>query len=139
VSRISRRLYQGGRPSPGQLLRRSGFTFLVLAAEEYQPSSRNFPGVTVVHTPLDDHPYQLSQAEWSAIINSAMLAGDNIMRGGRSLITCWQGRNRSGLITAVTLMLLTGWSAEKVVARIRSRRRGALSNESFVRQLKRVG
>jgi len=138
ASKISSHLYQGAYPPTGTTLESNGFTLLVLAAEEYQPSSNFFPGVQVVHAPLDDHPYQLSQAEWDAIVRSAKLAGDNVMRGGRSLITCWEGRNRSGIITAVTLTLLTGWPADKAVARIRSRRPGALTNESFVRQLRRV-
>jgi hypothetical protein len=133
--RITRGIFQGSMPFKGPSLAKAGFGTLVLAAEEYQPSGRDFPGVKVIHAPLDDHPNQLSADEWAIILRAARFSSSEALRDRRVLITCAMGFNRSGIITAVTLSMATGCSGTEAVQRIRERRPGALRNLSFVRQI----
>lgn len=137
ATRIATRIYQGSAPPPGPDVRRCEFNVLVLSAMEYQPPSEMFPGVRVVHVPLDDA--KLTRAEWVR----AVAAADQVARAvrdkdARALITCAMGRNRSGLVTALTLYLLTGERGDKIVRHIQRRRQNALTNPSFVAALARL-
>ncbi len=135
ASRIIPGLYQGSRPNRGESLWLGGFDALVLCAEEYQPPARDFPGLSVHHVPLDDHKYVISDAEWLRIIGGAEFAMSNIHIGRRVLVTCQQGWNRSGIVNAVAVMLLTGCDAGQAVRHLRRKRPDALANKSFARQL----
>jgi protein-tyrosine phosphatase len=46
-------------------------------------------------------------------------------------VTCWAGRNRSGLVTAIALHKLTGFSGVQCVRIIRKARPLALTNLQF--------
>lgn len=133
ASRIVRSIYQGSKPPVGGLVRRCDFDLLVLAAMEYQPPPEAFPGVVVYHAPLDDA--ELTNREFRIALRAAEFAADVWRGGGRILITCQAGRNRSGLITALTLHLLTRDPGAKIVRHIQRRRPDALTNPSFVRAL----
>lgn len=130
ATRISPRLFQGSRPPIGTEVRDCGFDILVLTAAEYQPSSRMFPGVVVVRAPLRDAT--LTKTEWRLAVMTAYLIAEEVRKGKRVLVTCNAGRNRSGLIVALVILLLTGESPSKIVRHIKARRRGALTNPSFV-------
>jgi len=136
ATEISPRLYQGSMPQPGDDLKRCGFDLLVLAAQEYQPEERMFHGVRVLHAPMDDAT--LSSGEWIQAVRVARQVAQAVRRGKTVLVTCAQGRNRSGLIVAVTLHLLTGESGGRIIRGIQARRRNALTNESFVRRLEQL-
>jgi protein-tyrosine phosphatase len=105
------------------------FAALVLCAEEYQPPSSSFPDVTVLHVPIDDAIPTMREIQLvrDASRNIAM----RVRHGHRVLITCQQGRNRSGLVMALTLMEL-GMRADKAVRLIKSARKNALTNDYFV-------
>jgi len=53
------------------------------------------------------------------------------MRGERVLVTCWQGRNRSALVAALALYLLSGADGGGILRHIQGRRPGALTNPVF--------
>lgn len=128
-------LFQGGAPAVGSRVRRAGFDTLVLAAEEYQPAAELFPGVRVMHVPLDDA--KPSPEELAMIRKAGWLVAKEVQAGRRVLVTCMAGRNRSGIINAVALRWLTGRSPDAIVAHIRDKRMAsALSNPYFVRALK---
>ena len=131
-------LYQGYRPPQGAALRRAGVRALVLAAEEHQPSARRFPGVWVLHAPLDDHQRPLSKTEWGRILGAAQFAARNVLDGRRTLVTCAAGLNRSGIIDACTVSFLTGLSGAEAVELVQFRRDWALSNDSFAWQVARM-
>lgn len=135
ATRILPRLYQGSIPPTGATLRRAGFGALVLAAEEHQPSARHFPGLYVLHAPLDDHEYPLTGQEWTQIATAAEFAAVGVRKGMRVLVTCQAGLNRSGIITAMAVMMLTGCSGDQAVRLVQSRREDALCNSSFAAQL----
>jgi protein-tyrosine phosphatase len=129
-------LYQGSRPPVGPWVRRAGFDVLVLAADEYQPHDRSFPGVAVIHAPLDDGP--VTDRSRKTIRNASRLVHAYLARGKRVLVTCHMGLNRSGIISAASMRRATGAEPMTIVSHIRSKRGGqALSNEYFVESFRR--
>jgi protein-tyrosine phosphatase len=133
ASRIGPKLYQGSLPPTGSRLRTAGFDVLVLCAKEFQPAAFHFPGVEVVHCPLWDG--EASMSELVAAREGARRAAEAHRQGRRVLVTCRQGRNRSGLVVAMTIRMLTGASGKRIVHHIRKRRSLALTNTAFARAL----
>lgn len=128
-------LAQGSAPPFGVLLG-PRFTTLVLCAQELIESGQglpgSFPGVTVLEVPLDDAKPTSDEIR-RALIASTNIAS-RIRRRERMLITCAQGRNRSGLISGFTLMQL-GMSANEAITLVKRARRNALTNPYFVQVL----
>jgi protein-tyrosine phosphatase len=65
------------------------------------------------------------------------------IREGRTvLVTCQQGRNRSGLVTALTLVALTGASGNRCARAVKARRHSpygeALCNRDFLDLLRSI-
>ena len=144
ASRITGRLFVGSAPEPSPFLARH-FDVLVLCAEEYQPSSRNFPGLTVVHAGFDDGP-GLDGRQEKIVEGAATIVRKELDKGKRVLVTCAQGRNRSGLVASLALMLPGRWptpsclSGREVIGLMKGRRGpGALTNEYFQKILKATG
>jgi len=119
------RLWQGS--APGE---RVPFDVLVLCAEEWQPTSKTFPGTLVVHAPFDDTP-DLSRPLLLTATKAARLVEQALRERKQVLVTCMAGRNRSGLVSALALCMLTGADGRRVVRQIQSRRANALTNASF--------
>lgn len=101
------------------------FDVIVFSAMEYQP---DFPGYIVMHVPLDDGPPP-SGATRRRIRSAAREIAEHIRAGRRVLCTCWQGRNRSGVLAGLALVEL-GLPAHRAVRRIRNYRNG-LTNRYF--------
>ena len=142
ANRIARGLYQGARPPVGHTLRHLGFGTLVLAAEEHQPPSSQFPGVEVVHVSLTDDGTPLSSAEWQRARHASALVRKRLQQGRRVLVTCWMGLNRSGIIVALTLLRMTRRSVlngEDAVMLVKQRRPGAMTNAYFVDAVRQAG
>lgn len=120
-------------------LAKHGFDFLVLCAIEYQPAADAFPGVEVHHAPFDDDAAGLSEWQWQTAVEAAARTVDANRRGRRCLVTCFEGRNRSGLVTALALAGLSGCTPGQACDLIRERRGpAALSNPAFRGLLQRV-
>jgi hypothetical protein len=134
---IVRGLWQGSAPPADGTLKKLGFDRVVLAAMEYQPEGRLFEGVRVQHCPLDDS-LNLSREEASRAEQCAQSVARGIRRGENILVTCMAGRNRSGLVTALTLRELTGMTGAQAVAIVQSKRPNALTNPHFVTLLERL-
>jgi hypothetical protein len=130
--RITGTLYQGSAPPIG--LR--GFDVIVLCAEEYQPQGYSFPFVTVIKAPLDDA--HLSRTEARIAYSAAVSVAEQLAEGKTVLVTCMQGRNRSGLVTALVLMM-NGLTADRAIALIKSKRALSMQNPSFNAFLKQLG
>ncbi len=131
VTRIAPKLYMGSAPRVGTALADAGFDVVLLCAKEYQPRSRELPHVLVVHCGFDDS-LSPTQADVDTALEASRVAADRIMRGDRVLISCWLGKNRSGLVTALTLVRLYGLSGREAVEAVRAARPGALVNPAFV-------
>ena len=117
------RLAQGSAPSPRVRL---PFDVVVLAAEEYQPDLPGYP--VVMHVPLDDGPPPDRDTR-RRIRSAAQEVAEHVRLGHRVLVTCWQGRNRSGVIAGLALVRL-GVPRERAVRRIQ-RLRDGLRNPYF--------
>jgi hypothetical protein len=125
-------LYQGSIPSPGLGLADAGFTGVVFCAREYQPPSGRYPGLKTIHIPLDDVGFPLTLMEVHAVNQVARSVANEVRRGGKVLVTCAMGRNRSGLVSATAVVFLTGCTGKQAVQLVRSVRPNALTNAQFV-------
>jgi len=131
ANRVHRSLFMGSAPQTRTDV--SGrYDVLVLCAEEWQPRGSNFPGVEVVHAPLDDNHW-VPENELRIMRKASDLVARRLKDGRRVLVTCWQGRNRSGVVSALALVRLG--APPKVAIGLVRKARGetALSNETFVR------
>jgi protein-tyrosine phosphatase len=118
----NRLLAQGSAPpaAPG-----IPFDVIVLAAQEYQPA---MPGYEVMRVPLDDGPPP-DKPTRVRIRSAARAIAEHVHFGKRVLVTCWQGRNRSGVLAGLALVHL-GVSPDRAFHRIRRLRNG-LTNPHF--------
>lgn len=132
ASRILPRLWQGSVPPQGDALRRAGFHVLILCAMEHQPPADRFPGVAVIHAPNDDADRPPTTKELCQAISAAIQVAGALDLGLRVLVTCAAGRNRSGLVTAISLCLTTGCAGPQAVRFVQTKRAGALTNGHFV-------
>jgi len=138
MSQVAPRLWQGSRPQSWTDLKGVlGVDVLVLATQEHHPADYVFPGVKVLYAELDDSGPPPTETELKEAEAIATLAAARYVRGDRLLITCYMGRNRSGLITALVLMRAHGLSGKQAVRAVRAARPEALSNGHFTRYLER--
>lgn len=136
ATRIVPHLWQGAKPPEGWAVSDAGFDILVLCAKERQKGK--YEGVAVYYCSLndDDEEHPLLDSEWRRARAMAHVVAAAVEHGKNVLVTCYQGRNRSGLVTALSLHLLRGWPGDRCVLEVRARRAGALENDSFVENLK---
>lgn len=129
--RIAQKLWMGSRPSPAAC---QFFDVIVLAAEEHQPE---LPCKTI-RAPIDDA--RPTHNEISIALKAARQVNQERRKGRRVLVSCYMGINRSGLVTALAMML-NGSSAQSAIGRIRKARKAPitpLSNRHFVELLKQL-
>jgi len=103
------------------------FDVIVLAAMEFQDVP--LPGYEVIRVPLDDSGPPPSQSDRALIRATAARVARRVRAGKRVLVTCHQGRNRSGVLTGLALVDL-GVPRELAIRRIREARDG-LTNLYF--------
>ncbi|MFA4971434.1 MAG: hypothetical protein WC683_02390 [bacterium] len=144
ADRITGNLWVGSAPPPSTGLRQK-FDVLVLCAEEYQPKSYNFPGVTVVHAGFDD-TQELSRKDKQVVQSAAYLVRQALDRNMRVLVTCHAGLNRSALVAGLALRLPgrgrstpSCMNGDEVVHLLKSRRDpNALMNPLFQKIVRRA-
>lgn len=78
------------------------------------------------------------RVDWRLAEKAADRVAKHVAKGGRSLVCCYGGRNRSGLINAIALTRIEGISGQEAVERIRLMRPDALTNQTFVAYLKQT-
>lgn len=145
VSLVAPGLYQGSEPPPGRALHDAGFDLVVFCAKEIQPDHGWYPGVDVVYCPLGDSREPMTDPEWELAVRCGQFVADWIETGGCADVTCAHGRNRSGIVTVLTLYLLedNAFSGPELIHLVRAARgmplgRPTLSNPSFVERLSRL-
>lgn len=79
--------------------------------------------------PLDDSGPPPSPADRARIRAAAHQIANHVRAGRRVLVTCWQGRNRSGVLSGLALVEL-GLPRARAVGRIQ-RYRDGLTNPYF--------
>jgi hypothetical protein len=141
-SEIVPNLYMGSRPPPGPWIMRNGFRALVLAACDFQPPSTSYPGVDIARIPLQDEENSLSPQQALVVTRLSRILSKRIRARDKVLVTCNQGRNRSGLVTALILTSLTGMSGLEAVLQVKAKRQSpwglAFTNETFISYLMRI-
>lgn len=126
-------LWIGSQAPTGSALRDGGFDVLVLCAEEWQPAASKFKGIRVHHAPFDDDSEGMTQGELDTAATAAFETLRHLRKGRRVLVTCWAGRNRSGLVTAWALSMYTGLDPALAGEAVREARgSAALTNPHFV-------
>lgn len=128
-------LAQGSYPLPPAAALDS-FDTVVFAAMEAQPRVTPPPRKEAILFPLDDNPYiPVSHREAGALRQLATKLARQIRSGRKVLVTCMEGRNRSGLIVGSILIAL-GHAPRAAVELVKKRRsRPALTNPMFERYL----
>ena len=128
---IIQNLYQGAAPPYGETVAKLGFDTLVLCANENQHKDL-YPGVEVVLAPGDDdarvNRMMRDLPTWQ---HAAQIVAERVASGKKVLVTCVAGLNRSGMVTALALRQITGWSGEDIVEHIQASREMALCNDTF--------
>ena len=118
------KLAQGSAP-PSRIV--VPFDVIVLAAREYQDQP-DLSAYFVIRAPLRDGP--MPSVEERALIHAtARDVANHVLAGKRVLVTCWQGRNRSGVIVGLALVEL-GLPRDQAITRVRGYRNG-LTNDYF--------
>ncbi len=126
-------IWQGAAPPTGPELYRLGFGMVVLCAMEYQPGPAQtaFPGVEVVYAPNDDTFGGVTQEQLAGALKAARQVKQAVLAGKRVLVTCRMGKNRSGLVSALAMHMLTGMPGLSCIRQIQNKRKGAMRNPAF--------
>ncbi len=143
ASRLDERHWQSGAPLDLDALPAAGVSAVVLCAmpshyrEEGIDVDRIVPGLAILRAPMvDDQDAGID----AYTIQIACAAADRVVgmlgAGKRVLVTCMAGRNRSGLVSALTIMRRRGMSGAEAVEWIQARRDSALTNDSFAEWLR---
>lgn len=102
---------------------------LVLCAQELQPKVLAFQKY-ILRCPIPDGA--LTRAETTLALGTGRAVANALLRGKTVLVTCAMGINRSALVAALALGLITTLSADQLVAVLRARRNPlCLSNAGF--------
>lgn len=86
-----------------------------------------------VHYPMADN--KLSAGDANTLNILAKELANSIKNGSVALVHCNAGRNRSGLLSALILVHLRGYSGKLAIDTVREARPNALANETFVQYL----
>lgn len=135
ASNIVRRIWVGSAPPMDRRL--PHFSMVVLCAAEIQPQATTW-GCRVVRVGIPDDA--LSRPELRRAVLGARAVVDEVQHGGRALVTCAAGRNRSALVAGIAIIQLAPrMTADDVVELIRGRRSpDCLSNPHFREILRRL-
>lgn len=136
-------LWQGPLPPRGDVLRKFGFDAVVLASIEWQFEDESFGGITVIRAPNRDDGSELTREQLTLAVRTARQCVPRIRGGQKVLVTCTAGVNRSGLVSALTLHFLNGWSGSYCREVVRAQRKPScglppLCNQHFSNALLRL-
>lgn len=138
------RLWQGDQRDVEQLLRVPDDSIQVIGlfAQEYQPNDL-LGRYELLKAGYDDNA-RAGDVEMSSIANTADevsdIISDRLRQGKGCLSSCAMGLNRSGLVTALTLMKIADMGPAEAIGRIRRLRSpAALYNPRFVETIHKMG
>jgi protein-tyrosine phosphatase len=110
---------------------------IILCAQEYQPLANWFPGAAVLHAPFDDDSSRpMTTKEVTTAVQAGQAVARQLRAGGKVLVTCFAGLNRSALVAGLALIEWRRLSPNAVIMLIRAARGpNALSNVRFIELL----
>ena len=112
---------------------------LVLTAKELHKwqTPDKFPGAELLYVPMDDdYNKPPSPTKVALILAAAQQVAQWLLEDKSTVVTCHEGRNRSGLVAALALVLSNEASPEEAVHLIRAARGPlALQNPQFLKLL----
>lgn len=124
-------IWMGGGLSDYKVLRTFGIETVVLAAAELQSTNFEETDIHVIRAPLTDD--QISEEQFLTARNVAFQIAKRLEGGGGGVfIGCNHGMNRSALIVVLTLQRMLDIHVNDAIELVRTARRGALNNVSFV-------
>ena len=107
---------------------------IVIDLQEFPaPETPLDAAISYVHWPIDDGPVP-DRETLAALVEAACVF---IEHGGRVVTMCAQGRNRSGLVSALIVCGVRRVGGAEAVRHVRRKIPEALSNEEFVEWLTR--
>lgn len=141
--RVLNRLWVGAWP---QHVRRLDFTLWVQCASEFGAPGWEFGGTTLRglrmrYCPLHDDGRPFMERHWDRAVKAANEIEAHWREGGRVLVTCAEGRNRSAFVAALVVQSLTGYTSAMAIdhlRRTRAIRGGVLMNKAFCNALART-
>jgi hypothetical protein len=124
-------LWVGSMPFQQDVEFLNSFDMVVFAADSNQPAAiRGFRKIAV-RCGIEDA--KITEREKKKVLSCAKMVAVRLFNGQRVLVTCISGWNRSGLVAALALKLVTRHSTEEIIELIRAARGSdALGNRSFV-------
>ena len=139
---ITRGLYMGSKrvlDDPRLYSKKPPFSVYVSTAKEVKPPRSLQGQFDTVWIKMDDIAWRFRQdpETVAGLVRTTNAIARCVKAGHKVVIFCHMGMNRSGLVTALTLMNL-GWPLDRALAKIRGRHRCALSNKSFLRALEYI-
>lgn len=127
------RLWIGARPPVDSPL--PGYSLVALCAGEYQPTDLAFRGAVVRARLRDAAP---TPDEMRAAAAAATQVAAALRRGGRCLVTCHAGLNRSAFVAGLALIQVCRMPADEMIVMFRRcRSEDVLHNPHFVEILRR--
>jgi hypothetical protein len=141
-TKITRGLYMGSKrvlEESNLHTKRPLFSIYVSTAREVRPPRSLQGSFETVWIKMDDVTWRFRQdpETVAGLVRTTNAIAQCVKAGRRVVIFCNMGMNRSGLITALTLLNL-GWPLDKALTAIRRRHQCALSNSSFIRALEYI-
>lgn len=135
ASNLVPKLWVGAKPPIDRTL--PMFTMIVLAAAEVQPEQVPWTG-RILRARLDDR--EPTQNEILTAVTAARQVAEEMRRGGRVLVTCYDGLNRSAWIASMAILMTRPKATPEAVITVVRRRRSemALSNPHFEALLRKI-
>lgn len=137
AAKVAPGLWIGSQAPTGRTLAEGGFDTLVLCAAEWQPEAEEFTGgLRVIHAPFRDREGAPGHRVLRMLNAVSGEVASRLRKGDECLVTCAAGRNRSGLVTALSLSKAKGMDPALAGERVRQARgTAALTNTTFVNML----
>jgi hypothetical protein len=133
ASKILGGLWMGSAPPIGLGVRQH-FDCVVLCAMEYQLPPECFPGVEVIHAPMNDDGTPMTAEEMEIAVRTAGKVISRLVNKQRVLSTCRAGRNRSGIVCALALCMgPPKYTPQRAIARIQAARGPYAMRNSYFR------
>jgi protein-tyrosine phosphatase len=128
-------LWVGSKPTIHDVVELNTFDVVVFAADSFQPDLIRGFKRTAIRCGIQDEA--ITPSEKNRAMLCARMVARSLQEGKRVLVTCISGWNRSSLVAAIAILMVTHMSAEQVVSLIRmARGKDALCNHSFVEFLR---